>query len=239
MMRLNKFIATSGVASRRDADKYIFNGYVTVNGRVVTEPGTQVNEFNDVVKLNNKKIVLSKKKKYIKLYKPAGFLSSIDKKDKLPNLLTLVKLQPGVKPLGRLDFNTEGLLILTNDGDFIYKMSHPKFEVPRRYYVKIWGTLSDEELEKITTGVNIGKGVVVKLDGIESGKILKSTSWWFVVVHEGKYHEIKKIFEAVNHKVVRLIRLSFGDIELGNLKIKESRNFSKEELTFVRKVKKG
>lgn len=237
-MRLNKFIASSGISSRRDADKYIFNGYVTINGKVVKEPGFQVYEAKDIVKLNNKRVVVSRKRKYIKLYKPAGFLSSIDKKDTLPNLLNLLDFTPGLKPLGRLDFNTEGLLILTNDGDFIYKMSHPRFEVPRRYYVKIWGNLSDEELDIITTGVEIEKGVVVKLDGIESGKILKSTSWWFVVVHEGKYHEIKKIFEAVGHKVIRLIRLSFGDIELGDLKVKESRNFSKDELSFVRKIKK-
>ena len=236
-MRLNKFIASSGIVSRREADRLIFMGLVSVNGEIVTEPGRDVNELKDVVKLKGKKVVVRRKKKYIKLYKPSGVLSSINKDDDRDNLLSLFPIPKGLNPVGRLDFNTEGLLILTDDGDFIYKMTHPKFEIPRRYYVKIRGVLSNEELELVTTkGVEIEKGVTVKFDGIKQGRILKNSSWWYVVVHEGKYHEVRRIFEAIGHKVSRLIRLSFGDIELGELSTGEYRNFSREELRYVKKI---
>ena len=235
-MRLNKFIASSGMVSRREADRLIFKGLVSVNGEIVTEPGRDVNEFNDVVKLKGKKVVVRRKKKYIKVYKPSGVLSSLNKDDNQDNLLSIFPVPKGLNPVGRLDFNTEGLLILTDDGDFIYKMTHPKFEIPRRYYVKVRGVLSDKELESVTTGVEIERGVTVKFDGIKQGRILKNSSWWYVVVHEGKYHEVRRIFEAINHKVSRLIRLSFGDIELGDLTPGEYRNFSKEELRYVKKI---
>ena len=239
MMRLNKYIASSGVTSRRKADQLIFEGKVKVNGKIVTEPWFDVDEKKDVVEVNGKRIKPIRKKLYLKLYKPAGYETRIEKQNDLPALKDLYPdLPEGVFPVGRLDARTEGLVLLTNDGEFSYIMTHPKFKIPRRYKIKIWGKVSDEDLDIMVRGVEIGGGEIGKFDAISPIRILKNTSWYELVVHEGKYHEIRKMFGHLGYKILRLIRVSFGEIYLYDMKKGELRKFSKEELNFVREIKK-
>ncbi len=237
-MRLNKFIAASGYASRRKADDLIFNGRVKVNGRVVTEPWYDVNEEKDIVEIEGNIIRPQKKKIYLKLFKPAGYETVINRRGDIPALSDLVELPRGVFPVGRLDVNTEGLVILTNDGEFSYVLSHPKFEIPRRYKVKIRGVVSEEDLDKMVTGVKIGGGVTGRFDAIAPVRILKNTSWYELSLHEGKYHEIRKVFGVLGYRILRLIRISFGEIYLDDMRKGELRKFSREELRYVRELKR-
>ncbi len=239
-MRLNKFIAASGFASRRKADELIFGGRVSVNGRIVKEPWFEVDEKRDRVEIDGQRIKIRKKKKYLKLYKPAGFETRLGEKGgDIPSLLDIpgIEIPDGVFPVGRLDVNTEGLVILTSDGDFSYIMTHPRFEIPRRYKVKVWGRVRDSDLDLMVRGVDIGNGEYGSFDAITPLRVLKGTSWYELVIHEGKYREIRRVFARLGYKVLRLIRVSFGEIWLGDMRKGEIRKFEDEELEYVRQLK--
>ncbi len=237
-MRLNKYIASSGLFSRRRSDDLIFGGKVKVNGVVIKEPWCEVIEDRDVVVVEDRVVRPRKKQLYLKLYKPAGYETVIEKRGDFPGLMDLIEDIPeGVFPAGRLDVNTEGLVILTSDGEFSYILTHPKYEIPRRYKVKTRGELSEEELDRVVQGVTMGKGEKGKFDAISPVKTGKF-SWYEVVLHEGKYHEIRRVFSALGYKVMRLIRFSFGEIYLGSMRRGEMKKFTGEEMGFVRNLRK-
>ena len=237
-MRLNKYIASSGLFSRRKADDLIFSGKVKVNGSIVKEPWFEVNAGRDIVVVDNMVIRPCRRKIYLKLYKPAGYETTLEKRGKFPSLKELSDSIPqGVFPAGRLDVMSEGLVILTSDGEFSYILTHPKFQIPRRYKVKIRGRLSDEELDLVVKGVKLGKNEEGKFDAISPLRIA-GFSWYEVVLHEGKYHEIRRVFAALGYPVVRLIRYSFGEIYIDDLKKGEVKKFSDNELGYVRELKR-
>ncbi len=234
-MRLNKYIAQSGLASRRKADELIFNGNVKVNNITVKEPGVQVDE-DDKVYVNGRLIKAEDKKIYIALNKPAGFVTTLKDEFERPTVVDLLTdVNQRVFPVGRLDYNTTGLLLLTNDGDLAYKLTHPKHEITKVYRAKVAGNISDAKLHKLRSGVDIG-GYVTRRARVD---VVRQQSKYTVVeieIHEGKNRQIRKMFKAVGHPVQELERIAIGKIRLGRLLQGHYRKLTEKELEYLREV---
>ena len=219
--RLQKYLANSGVASRRKCEELILQGKVEVNGKVVTELGTKINPEEDIVKFNGKDVKQVEKMVYILLNKPIGYVTTADDQFGRETVLDLVKVNERIVPVGRLDMYTSGALILTNDGDFVYKVTHPKHEIEKTYTVTVKGIVQNSEVEQLRKGVKIddyitkpAKVKILKTD------IEKDISRLEITIHEGKNRQVRKMCEAVNRKVLALHRSKIGgigvkDIELG------------------------
>lgn len=232
-MRLQKLIANSGFCSRRKAEELILDGKVSVNGNIVTELGTKVTPDIDVVTVNGKNIAVNQEFKYVLLNKPVGYVTTASDQFNRPIVLDLIK-GCGAKllPVGRLDMYTSGALILTNDGDFIYKVTHPKNEIEKTYNVTLRGEITNENLEQLRAGV--------KIDDYISGKakvrILKidkekNISRVEITIHEGKNREVRKMCNAIDKKVIALHRSRIGNINVKDLKIGEWRYLRPEEVS--------
>lgn len=234
-MRLNKYIAQSGLTSRRKADELIFNGNVKVNNITVKEPGLQVGE-DDKVYVNGRLIKTEDKKIYIALNKPAGFVTTLKDEFERPTVVELLTdVSQRVFPVGRLDYNTTGLLLLTNDGDLAYKLTHPKHEITKVYRAKIAGNISDAKLRKLRTGIDIG-GYVTRRARVD---VVRQHSKYTVVeieIHEGKNRQIRKMFKAVGHPVQELERIAIGEIRLGRLLQGHYRKLTEKEIEYLREA---
>ena len=234
-MRIAKFMAAAGVASRRKCEELIFEGKVKVNGIVISEPGTQVDPENDEVRVGNRKIVLSTTQVYIMLNKPSGCVSTCtDDKGRMTVLDCLPQIKERIYPVGRLDFMTEGLLLLTNDGDFAQRLTHPRNEVSKSYVAAISGTLSEDEIRQLERGVFIEGGKTAPAR-IKVTKSAPSKTELVITIHEGRNHQVRKMFEAVEKNVIYLKRIAEGGLELGTLKKGEYRNLTKEEVAMLMK----
>ena len=215
-MRVNKFISLNTRFSRRKADELIKEKKVKLNGKLLTELGTNIDPENDHVEIEGEKINSSSEKIYIALHKPAGYISS--RSDEL-NRKTVMELLPKIenlKPVGRLDKDTEGLLLFSNDGDFINKLTHPKFECDKEYYVEIKDELSDISKEKLEKGVKI-EGKLTKEAKIKVLKKEKHRTIVIITIQEGRKRQIRKMFDYIKHPVKYLKRLRIGKIKLGSL----------------------
>ena len=197
-VRLQKFLANSGVASRRKCEELILEGKVSVNGKVVNELGTKINPSVDKVECCGKLIHSSGKKVYILLNKPIGYVTTAKDQFDRDSVLDLVKVKERIVPVGRLDMYTSGALILTNDGDFVYKVTHPKHEITKTYTVTLRGIIEDDAVEKLRNGVEIedyitrpAKVRILKTD------IEKNISRLEITIHEGKNRQVRKMCEAV------------------------------------------
>ncbi|MBQ9790690.1 MAG: rRNA pseudouridine synthase [Clostridia bacterium] len=232
-MRINKFIASCGICSRRKAEEFVRNGEVKVNGEVVTSLVFDVGE-NDRVTLQGVEIQVLGKKDYVMLHKPKGYITAMsDDKGRR----TVVDLLPDnlkhLKPVGRLDYDSEGLLIMTNDGELAFALTHPSHEVPKKYVVRIEGQIKESELAVIRKGVVIDgerlascKAVPILFDGKDT-KIE-------IIIKEGKNRQIRKMFEAIGKIVVFLKRVSIGDLELGNLSRGGHRELTVAEVEYLK-----
>jgi 23S rRNA pseudouridine2605 synthase len=217
-MRLNKFLAKAGIASRRQADTLIEEGHVSVNGEIVTQLGTQVNENQDVVKVDGKLAQPSDTYIYLILHKPVGYMvTRIDEFGRATVMELVGKYRKIVKPVGRLDLNSSGLLLFTNDGELAFRLTHPRFTIDKTYQVKCEGLLSDEEVDRIEKGVMIEGGITspAKIKIISQSP---SVSRFEITIHEGRKRQVRLMCQAVKHEVVFLKRISFGNLELGDLK---------------------
>jgi len=223
-VRLQKFLAEAGVASRRKCEELISAGKIAVNGKVVTELGTKINPEVDKVTYNGQIVENREEKVYILLNKPIGYVTTANDQFSRDTVLDLVKVKERIVPCGRLDMYTSGALILTNDGDFIYKITHPKHEISKTYTVTLKGIITNEEVQ------NLREGVVINDDGTPyktkeaKVKILKTDSEkdisrLEIVIHEGKNRQVRKMCEAVGRKVLALHRTKIGDIGVKDLKI--------------------
>lgn len=233
-MRLNKYIAQSGVASRRKADELTLNGNVKINGQVVKEPGVQV-QPDDRVEVNGVVIEPSNKKIYIALNKPVGVVTTMNDQFGRPSVADLITDIPErMFPVGRLDYNTSGLLIMTNDGDMAYKLTHPKHEVTKTYIATVSGYVSDTALSKLRKGVDIGGFVTSKA----RAQVIKQKERSTVVeleIHEGKNRQVRKMFKAVGYPVQTLERVAIGNIKLGRMRPGHYRKLTKEEIEYFTK----
>ncbi len=228
MMRLNKYIAASGICSRRKAEEYITSGKVKINNKIVTEFATNVDENVDNVYVNNKKIKLEDEKKYIMLNKPIGYVTTNSEQFNRPSTKDLVKIKERVFPIGRLDMNTEGLLILTNDGKFANRLTHPSHNIEKTYIVKIKGRVTDEKINALTKGVNIGDYITKEayVEKLEDNKLK-------IVISEGKNRQVRRMCEAVGLYVLKLKRIKIGNLELGNLPLGKYRYLTKKEVEML------
>jgi len=234
--RLQKYLANAGVASRRKCEELILEGKVEVNGVVVTELGTKVSE-KDVVKYNGKVVKPVEEKVYILLNKPIGYVTTAKDQFQRDTVLDLVKTDKRVVPVGRLDMYTSGALILTNDGEFVNMLTHPKNEVNKTYNVTVKGAISQEELKKLQNGVEIDNSYITKPAKVKILKIdeEKNISRIQITIHEGKNRQVRKMCEAINKKVLALHRSSIGNIEVKNLKVGKWRYLTKKEIENLHK----
>lgn len=219
--RLQKFIANQGICSRRKAEEYILSGRVNVNGNVVTELGTKIDPNKDVVEVDGKKISnITGKKVYILLNKPIGYVTTTKDQFNRNTVIDLVKVKEKVLPVGRLDMYTSGAIILSNDGEFIYKITHPKYEVEKTYNVTLKGQIAEEEVEKLRNGVEVENYITgkakVKILRIDKEKDLSRVE---IIIHEGKNREVRKMCEAIGRKVLALHRTKIGNISVKDLRL--------------------
>ena len=222
MERLQKIIANSGICSRRKAEELILAGKVKVNGEVITELGYKAN-YTDDIKVNDKPINKEEKVVYL-LNKPKNVISSASDDKGRTTVVDLIESKYRLYPLGRLDYDSSGLILLSNDGELMQKLIHPKYEVEKVYEVTIDGIINKESIEKLENGVRIenytSANAKVKLIRTNTNKY---TSFLEVTIHEGKNREIRKMFKAVGFNVIKLHRIKEANIELGNLKSGEYR----------------
>ncbi len=234
-MRINKFLAESGVASRRNCDKLIKEGLVTINGRVCSL-GAEVDETSDVVAVDGKKINTVKKYSYFMMNKPKGYVCTVkDDKDRKTVMDLLPPSVGRVFPVGRLDYDSEGLLLFTNDGDLANRLMHPSNEIPKTYLVKIEGYLEDAQLDVLRKGVYID-GVKTKKCNIKIVDETKTFTKYHVTVTEGKNREIRKMFLTQNKEVKFLKRIKIGDLGLGSLNRGDVRKLTSDEVEYLKNV---
>ena len=234
-MRINKYIADAGICSRRKADELISNGNVKINGLTVKELGVNVAE-GDVVEVNGSVIEAGRRKVYVAVNKPAGVITSMDDDRERETVADIVADIPErLFPVGRLDYNTTGLLIMTNDGQLTYTLTHPKHEVYKTYVAKVEGVLSGARAAKLRRGVDIG-GFVTSPARV---KVLKQMPRYAVVeisIREGKNRQVRKMFAAVGNKVRELKRTQIGEIRLGRLKEGHYRKLTREEIEYLKSL---
>jgi pseudouridine synthase len=227
--RLQKIISAAGIASRRHAEKLITAGRVSVDDIVVKELGVKADAERNIIRIDGKIISVEKTNLYIALNKPAGFVTTMSDPQRRPTVVDLLSGVPErVYPVGRLDYDSAGLLLLTNDGDFAQKVQHPRFQIPKVYRVKIQGRISKEELKKLSKGIKLPDGVF-KPENIQMEKINDRSCWLRLTLKEGKNRIIRRGFEASSHRVTRLVREAIGDLQLGNLKEGSWRYLTKKE----------
>lgn len=229
--RLQKYLANCGIASRRKCEEYILQGRVQVNGKIVTELGTKINPESDIIKFDGKVIKSAPKLVYILLNKPIGYVTTADDQFGRDTVLDLVKVKERVVPVGRLDMYTSGALILTNDGDFVYKVTHPKHEIEKTYTVTVKGIIQNGEVEQLRQGVKIedyitkpAKVKILKTD------IEKDISRLEITIHEGKNRQIRKMCETVGRKVLALHRSKIGEIGVKDLELGKWRYLQTKEV---------
>ena len=233
-MRINKYIACAGVASRRKADELIANGNVRVNGLVLREPGYDVVE-GDIVEVNGRRIETSEKKVYILLNKPTGYVTTVSDDRERDTVMDLVAdVDARIFPVGRLDYNTSGMLIMTNDGYFAYKLTHPKHEMPKTYRALVSGVLSDEKCGRLERGVDIG-GFRTSPAKVKIVRGLSNATLVDITIHEGKNRQVRKMFRAVGNPVKQLQRIAIGDIRLGRLAEGHYRKLTREEIEYLKR----
>jgi len=234
-VRLNKYIADAGICSRRKADELIGNGNVKVNGATMKELGYQV-EDGDVVMVNGKKIETAGKKVYVVVNKPLGYITSMDDDKDRATVAELVSDIPErLFPVGRLDYNTSGLLIMTNDGQLTYTLTHPKHEVYKTYIAKVAGVLSDARIARLRKGVDIG-GFITSPAKVKVIKQMPRHAIVEISIREGKNRQVRKMFAAVGNKVQELQRVAIGEIKLGRLMEGHYRKLNREEIEYLKKL---
>ena len=236
-MRIAKFMAAAGVASRRKLEELIRKGMVKVNGSYVYNPATNVNPEIDQIYVSGRKIQIPDEKIYIMLNKPLGCVSTCaDDKGRRTVLDYIKGIDQRIYPIGRLDFTTEGLLLLTNDGDLANKLMHPSHEVSKRYYVVVDSYVSPEEIKQLEHGVVIEGGKTaparIKVMNAQEGRTELT-----IIIHEGRNRQVRHMFETIDKRVVFLKRISVGDINLGPLKKGEYRFLTKEEINYLKSIK--
>ena len=237
--RLQKFLANQGIASRRKAEELILQGKVKVNGKVVQELGTKVNPKKDKIEFEGKQVNRDIKKVYVLLNKPIDYVTTVKDQFSRNAVVDLVKgAGDNLLPVGRLDMYTSGALILTNDGDFIYYVTHPKHEVEKTYTVTLRGKVTNEDVENLRKGVKIDEEYLTKPAKIKILKIdeEKNISRLEIIIHEGKNRQVRKMCEAVGKKVVALHRSKIGNIGVKDLKIGEWRYLTKREIDMLMKA---
>ena len=227
--RLQKLLSQAGIASRRQAETMITAGRVAVNGTVVTEMGTKADPDHDMIVVDGRPLTVIATKRYLLLYKPSGYMTTLNDPQGRPLVTDLLKgVSERVYPVGRLDYNSEGLLLLTNDGDWANRLAHPRYEIDKEYHVRVQGQVTPEQIARLSTGVTLEDGRTAPA----TAAVLKESeqnTWISVTIHEGRHRQVRRMCEAVGLSVVRLRRNRYGFLNLAGLNPGEFRELTAEE----------
>jgi pseudouridine synthase len=238
MERLQKILAHAGLASRREAEQWIADGRVTVNGAVVRRLGSQADPFKDSIKVDGKRIKTATTPLYFALHKPPGVITTLNDPQKRPDLTQFIeKLGPKrrVFPVGRLDYNSTGLLLLTNDGELSRRLTHPRFGIKKVYRVKLSACPTESDFAALRKGIRLEDGMTAPARARVIEK-LKKNAWVEIEIHEGRNREVRRIFEALGYFVEKLIRVRVGPVSLGFLALGELRPLSPIEVTDLKRA---
>lgn len=234
MERLQKFLAQAGVASRRKSEEIILEGRVKVNGKIVKELGVKVDPNKDQITVDGKPIKQPEKKVYLMINKPRGYVSTVeDEKGRKTVLDLLDNVKERVYPVGRLDYDSEGLLLLTNDGELTYALTHPKHEIGKTYRVRVKGIPSVEKLEHLARGVELEDGVTAPAR-VFLTHVLNGNALLEITIHEGRNRQVRRMCEKIGHPVIRLVRTHVGPLEMRKLGSGEVRTLSIRELNAIK-----
>jgi pseudouridine synthase len=238
MERLQKILARAGLASRREAERWILEGRITVNGAVVRKLGSQADPAKDSIKVDGKRVKAAAAPLYYAFHKPPGIITTLNDPEHRPDLTPfLVRLgeKRRVFPVGRLDYNTTGLLLLTNDGELALRLTHPRFGVKKLYRVKLSACPTEEDLTRLRKGIRLDDGMTApaRVRVIEK---LKKNAWVEIEVHEGRKREVRRMFEALGYFVEKLIRIRVGPILLGALAPGDLRSLSQIEIQLLKRA---
>jgi len=236
ILRLQKYLANANVASRRKSEEYILSGRVKINGNIVTELGTKIDTEKDIVEFDNKIIKEDNKFVYIMFHKPEGCVTTVKDQFQRKTVLDYIRnINTRIYPVGRLDYDTSGLLILTNDGELTYRLTHPKHNIEKVYIAKVVGIPSKEEIKKFEKGLYIDgyKTAPAKLFIIKSDEKFSSIK---IIITEGRNRQIRKMCEEINHPVKNLKRIATGKLYLNDLKKGEYRNLTKQEVKYLKNM---
>lgn len=238
-IRLQKLIAGAGLASRRKAEELITGGRVSVNGRVVTVLGTKVDPARDHVKVDGKHLGAAQPFVYLMLNKPKHVMSTLQDPGGRPTVKDFLRgVSVRVFPVGRLDFDSEGLMVLTNHGEVAQALLHPRYHVPKTYLIKVKGVLADDEIARLERGVQLEDGMTSPAT-IKKVRKAEANSWLEITIHEGRTHQVKRMLEAVGHHVLKLVRIKFGPLSLGDLAPGEFRYLEDREANALRDLLSG
>ena len=231
-MRINKFLSTLGIASRRAIDKYIDEGKIVVNGNIAS-PGMDIDE-NDTILIDGKKIEtkINEDKVYFMLNKPLEVLSASSDDRGRKTVVDLIKTNKRVFPIGRLDYMTSGLILLTNDGDLFNRIVHPKSEIYKKYYIKIFGEIKKSEIDELKKGILLddGKTLPAKISGV---KYDKNKTSMYISIREGRNRQVRRMIEKFGYKVLILRREKIGELSLGDLPEGKYRELTNEEIEYL------
>ena len=230
--RLNKIIADAGIASRRAADQLILEGRVSVDGEVITELGNKFDPEICDIKVDGESLSISKSKTYLAFHKPAGVISTMSDPEGRSNLGDFFKdRKDRLYHVGRLDKDSEGLILLTNDGELAHRATHPSYGLEKRYLVEIEGEFNKQLSDQLLQGVRLEDGPARAVKVIHARAVSRNHHWVEITIHEGRYHIIRRLIESLGLKVLRLIRLDFGPISLGDMKPGRHRVLNSQEMT--------
>lgn len=232
--RIQKIIAKVGITSRRKAEELIIEGLVTVNGKRAVI-GMKADLGKDHIKVNGKLIGAAEGKVYMAFNKPAGVLTAMSDVEGRPTVGDFLKrIRKQVFPVGRLDYNSEGLLLLSNDGDFANTVLHPKNKIPKTYRVKVDGFPDEKDIATLENGIRLDDGMTAPAK-IRIVKEMKANTWLDIIIHEGRKRQVRRMFERVGHSVIRLMRIKISSLRLGSLKAGEYRYLTNDELDKLKK----
>jgi len=213
---LQKILSAAGVCSRREAEAMILEGNVRVNGKTVTELGAKADPDKDVIKVGNRRIITGVDKVYLMLNKPSGYVSTLKDPQNRRTVIELLGKSRRVYPVGRLDYDSEGLLLLTNDGEFANAVTHPSREIEKTYMAKVKGVMTDGEMSKLATGVRLEDGMTAPAK-VRKHKLTDTNSWVEITIHEGRNRQVRRMCEAIGHPVLKLKRTKIGTVTLRGL----------------------
>ncbi len=223
-IRIAKFLSQAGIASRRKSEELILAGRVKINKEVIKDLSFKVNENSNNIYFDNK-LIKKEEKEYYLVHKPKGYISSVSDPHNPKTVISLINTKAKIFPVGRLDKDSQGLLLLTNDGDLAYQLTHPKFNIPKTYLVILNKEIEKEHLQKLKKGIRLEEGLA-RVDKIK----LKNKKEVLITIHQGWNRQIRRMFNNLNYKVKELIRLSEGNLKLNNLKLGKYRRIKKEEI---------
>lgn len=231
-IRLNKIIADAGIASRRAADQLILEGRVSVDGQVVLELGNKFDPEISDIKVDGESLNVNKSKTYLAFHKPPGVISTMSDPEGRSNLGDYFKdRKDRLYHVGRLDKDSEGLILLTNDGELAHRATHPSYGLEKRYLVEIEGEFNKQLSDQLLQGVRLEDGLARAVKVVHARAVSKNHHWVEITIHEGRYHIIRRLIESLGLKVMRLIRLDFGPITLGEMKPGRHRVLNSQEMT--------